>query len=134
MLPFAAFAFVSINYFLYYLQDRYIADKYADSEENKIEILKSILAAVIFIPLWVHKVYGEYKEISVMKFEFFTRFWNWNDILMLSSSAFVMFACLAPGNLVEMATLRPIAAVSSCFLIAKCFDWLRLFEHTSFYI
>ena len=127
-------AFVSINYFMYYLQDHYKRDKYADLEEDKTELVKSILAFVIFVPLWLYKVYGEIREGIVMKAGFFKRFWNWNDIFMLSSSAFVMFACLAPGNLVDMATLRVIAAVSSCFLIGKCFDWLRLFEQTSFYI
>ena len=33
-----------------------------------------------------------------------------------------------------MELLRPMAAIASCTLIIKMFDWLRLFEKTAFYI
>ena len=35
---------------------------------------------------------------------------------------------------VSFETLRLLAAVASCFILIKIFDWLRLFEGTSFYI
>ena len=32
-----------------------------------------------------------------------------------------------------MSDLRTLAAIASCFIFIKMFDWLRLFEKTAFY-
>ena len=38
------------------------------------------------------------------------------------------------GLEVDKKRLRLLAAIASCLLLAKLYDWLRLFEATSFYI
>ena len=118
-----------------YLQESYAdKDKYADLDDDHSELVKIIAAIVLFAPLWLYIVLGEIREAKQLKIEYFKRFWNWNDMLMLSLSAYVVFVCLSPGDPGDLTTLRPIAAVASCCLLAKSFDWLRLFESTAFYI
>lgn len=43
-----------------YLQDSYSEkDKYADLDEDSSELVKSIVAFVLFAPLWLYIVLGE---------------------------------------------------------------------------
>ena len=59
---------------------------------------------------------------------------NWVDAAGLILTAIVV-TCSAPVDpLLEIEDLRQMAAVASCLVILKLFDWLRLFENTAFYV
>lgn len=69
--------------------------------------------------------------------EYFKSMWNWVDIFSLSASSFIVFVCITSFSkepYVPIETLRVTAALASCSLLYKVFDWLRLFEDTAFYI
>ena len=56
------------------------------------------------------------------------------DLSSIFSTLFIIGHTLSEVDWVPVETLRLIAAVASCLLVIKIYDWLRLFETTSFYI
>ena len=50
------------------------------------------------------------------------------------TAMFIFVSTITKSYLVEVETLRVIAAFTTCFTILKLFDWLRLFEETAFYV
>ena len=92
-------------------------------------------APVLFV-LWSYFVYLEIKQIAALekRLDYFKRFWNWNDIVSLGITLIVLVSSVTYEPLLPIENLRLIAAIASCALLIKVFDWLRLFEKTAFYI
>ena len=59
---------------------------------------------------------------------------NLLDMSSIFSTLFIIGHTLAEVDWVPIETLRLMASVASCLLVIKIYDWLRLFETTSFYI
>ena len=76
----------------------------------------------------------EFYQLKSDVCKYFKNVWNWNDIIALILTAFVVAASVPQDPLIPLETLRPIASIASCALLLKVFDWLRLFESTAFYI
>lgn len=59
--------------------------------------------------------------------EYFSSFWNLNDLAYLILNSVLIYLCLVnPGFPIKYT--RYIAAISACFLWFKLLDWLRLFD------
>ena len=58
---------------------------------------------------------------------------NWIDMLSLTFTALMTIMALAQIEIMSINAHRLLAAITSCMLILKVYDWLRLFETTSFY-
>ena len=92
--------------------------------------------APVLLVLWSYFVYLEIKQITALekRLDYFKRFWNWNDIVGLSLTLIVLISSVTYEPLLPIDNLRLMAAIASCSLMIKVFDWLRLFEKTAFYI
>ena len=60
--------------------------------------------------------------------------WNWVDMTTIPMTAVVNIHLLSNGSLIPYEQLRIMAAIASFLLVLKFYDWLRLFEQTSFYV
>lgn len=48
---------------------------------------------------------------------------------------FIVIVSSVPQDpLISLKNLRPVASFASCALLLKLFDWMRLFDKTSFYV
>ena len=61
-------------------------------------------------------------------------FWNWTDAANLTLNAFVLVQSFEAFRVIEIDENRVIASISSCLMIFKFFDLLRVFEETAYYI
>ena len=68
------------------------------------------------------------------KCDYFTDMWNINDFVSLVFTLIIVLTSVEHEPLILIEHLRAMAAVASCTLMIKVFDWLRLFENTAFYI
>lgn len=94
------------------------------------------LSCVIF-PFWAYLIINEVRQIHDMEhwYEHFTdSVWNWIDMVNLFLTAFVIVTSFESFAVLPIENLRALAAVGSCALIIKIFDWLRLFERTAFFV
>ena len=66
--------------------------------------------------------------------QYFNKKLNWVDIFSLTSTITIIGITLSWVEDSELRYLRLIAAFSSCSLFVKVYDWLRLFDSTSFYV
>ena len=125
------FVICSIWYFVNAL-DR-VREK--DPINSHIRWLIWILSPVLIL-LWCYLVRLEIKQIRGLskRRDYFKRFWNWNDLIGLSLTLIIVATSLTPETLLPLGELRIMAAIASCTLLIKMYDWLRLFENTSFYI
>ena len=69
-------------------------------------------------------------------YKYFINFWNLIDTFITWSIAFIVIMSYRPfdGDFIEMSSVRVVASLSSCAIMLKVFDWLRLFNKTAFYI
>ena len=91
------------------------------------------LALPIFC-LWVYQVIIELKQMHQSGIDYLKSALNWIDVSGLTLIAVVVTASGPTKTLLEIEDLRQMAAVASCLVILKLFDWLRLFENTAFYV
>lgn len=115
-------------YMIYMLDD---TDDLTDAD-----ILVKIVLSLLILLLWTRQVYFEIIQLYNDGFvDYFRSLWNYNDIANYSLTAFVIVVnSFFKDDLIEMDLLRAIAAVTIALVILKCFDWLRLFEKTAFYV
>jgi hypothetical protein len=75
-------------------------------------------------------------QISALenKLDYFKGLWNMNDFIGLSFTIIIILTSVPRNTILPLELLRPMAAIASCTLLIKVFDWLRLFEKTAFYI
>ena len=68
------------------------------------------------------------------KLQYFSDVFNWIDLTGLLMTLLITVMTLMDEPCIAVETLRLFAAIASCLLITKFYDWLRLFEGTAFYI
>ena len=85
---------------------------------------------------WCHNLINECYQISALenKLSYFTDLWNINDFISLSFTLVIIATSVEHDTVIAVENLRAMAAIASCTLMVKVFDWLRLFENTAFYI
>ena len=60
--------------------------------------------------------------------------WNLNDMIRLTLCPLIVICSIPNDPLISLETLRILAAIATFSMILKMYDWMRLFEATSFYI
>jgi len=60
--------------------------------------------------------------------------WNWMDMPLILTTALILIAIVPQETMIEIDYLRPEAAIVSCLLLLKLYNWMRLFDSTAFYI
>lgn len=146
--PYLIYAFVAIWFMVLSLTEDVVTVK-----DEREELIFIILGSITLV-LWANQVKNEIQQFcgSRSALTYFTSIWNLFDIfglaavaviavIQMSSQLSVQQTTYIPGeylqytaDLIDIHTLRIIAAVASFCLIAKFFDWLRLFDTTAFYI
>ncbi len=130
-LPFCLFAVLSIVHFTSVLGSEQ-TEEAAEAEAS----FNLRLSCVIF-PLWCYLIINELRQINDLKhwYEYFTDgIWNYIDMVNLFLTAFVIVTSFESFAVLPIENLRALAAIGSCALIIKIFDWLRLFEKTAFFV
>ena len=84
----------------------------------------------VFIVNQARCEWTQLKNSETLK-DYFTDYWNMNDLIYLICNFIVMIANLFGYSREWQITL---SAISVCFLWFKVFDWLRLFDNTAFFI
>lgn len=89
--------------------------------------------------LWIYVIRTEiYQLIALGRFkrylDYFKSFWNWFDIVGLALNLLITLHTLLESSWLTLWELRLLSAIASCNIFIKVFDWLRLFEKTSFYV
>ena len=114
-----------------------LVDPAADGSEVRPTVL---IVAVLVFALWAYSVRNEVKQFINMedKLSYFTSFWN---IVDLTQIIFIMIIILSVvtsmfgvEGLISAETLRVMGAFASCCQMIKIYDWLRMFDDTSFFI
>lgn len=60
--------------------------------------------------------------------------WNYMDLPLILTTALILIASVPQETMIEIDNLRPFAAIVSCLLLLKLYNWMRLFDSTAFYI
>lgn len=93
---------------------------------------------VIILILLVYNFGIKFYQIKGASVRVFLSYWtNWFDIIQLLSTTGLVSFSLISNNLepsVDKSYQRVVASISIFLIWLKVFDWLRLFEPTSFYI
>ncbi len=127
MLPYLVYAGLCIFHFNYMLRD-------SDKSEPPRTTINIIICAQIF-PFWFYQFKNEMMQIYLARFKYFLNFWNTIDSFITFSVAFIVVMSYNPfDDVIEMSDIRVVASLSSCAIMLKVFDWLRLFNKTAFYI
>ncbi len=105
------------------------------NSEDEIEALwKRWIHGLCTAPFFIYQIKLELKQAEAAKSEYFKSIWNWVDMISLALTTFIFMSMMTPNPMIALETLRVLAALASCTLLYKVFDWLRLFEDTAFYI
>ena len=103
-----------------------------ETEMSGMEIFMNIISYPIIITV-------AFFEVSQMMGkddfkDYIVDFWNITDWISLFS-CFLLQVCFSfQAEAISMESMRFIAAFASCFLMLKCFDWLRVFDYTGFMV
>ena len=106
-----------------------------DENETHTDLMYWVLGGITFV-LWCNQMRNELHQIAGLKnkCEYLTDVWNINDFISLVLTLIIVLTSVEHEPLIAIGHLRALAAVASCTLMVKVFDWLRLFENTAFYI
>lgn len=96
--------------------------------------------AVLVAALWAYSVRNEVKQFTNMdeKLSYFTSFWNVVDLTQIIFNMIIIISVVTSmfglEGLISFEVLRVMGAFASCCQMIKCYDWLRMFDDTSFFI
>ena len=123
-LPFVAQFILSVAYF-----------RYALAADSKGSVVEKILGATSLILLCL-AARIEVKQFFSLenKLDYFKEAFNWLDMSGLLFSLIVLLLTIFDLDWIKIETLRVLAAIASFSLANKFYDWLRLFDETSFFI
>ena len=76
----------------------------------------------------------QFKTEDSSVLEYFKSVWNMMDIVSLTLTPLLCICSLTPQPMLSLETQAFMGATVSFLLVSKAFDWLRLFDETSFYI
>ena len=105
------------------------------NEDNKTEdiIYKEVIGGVTII-LLVYQALIEYIQCYNSKsWTEYLGFTNFCDMFQLSSTLYILIANMGQDENNDKSNERLVATFAIFVLWIKIFDWLRLFERTSFY-
>ena len=99
------------------------------------------MLGLISLVFWAYLIYLEYKQMKQsddkccrLFIDYILNLWNLNDIIHLSFVAILVINSLNQSKFIALDVQIVMSAVASFCICLKFFDWLRLFDRTSFYI
>ena len=104
----------------------------AESEDNGSILLTCLCICTVL--LWLRQTYLEVVQAKNEGWRYLCTFWNFVDISGLLLAFVVYLMTGVRSELLSFEVLRVFAAFASCFLMLKCFDWLRVFDYTGFMV
>ena len=136
LIPSVVYIASAIMYFHQSLRQLDASEK--DESTDRRIVAEKILAACTLV-LLIYTQHTEYKQLRQIMNEkktckYFKSIWNWIDITSNLSTLLIITVTILELEWIPMKTLTLLAAVTSCLLVGKLADWLRLFETTSFYV
>lgn len=112
----------------------YVSLKHVNQIINNDETLIDIFSYFILIQ-WVYQMYPEAVQICKSDLKaHLSNVWNIVDLIELTMTLFYTVTYLIDKQLLPLQVKVDIAAIISCTLFMRLFDWFRLFESTAFYI
>ena len=132
MYPYLTYMFINLT-FLYYSSISYPQDGNR-GQTNYVTVLTFALAT---LPFWAWQFKQEYRELYGAGLNFLNHFkdWaNWLDTVHLFLTPVLIFSNLWKAPMLQSETNDQIAALVAFSVIAKVYDWLKLFDGTAFYI
>ena len=100
---------------------------------EEIQTLCFSIATVLLLPYIMLTEIQQFRAED-NKMNYFRSLWNLADIISLPLTAIVTLHYLFGLTKIDVKDLRTMAAFASSLLVAKIYDWLRLFENTAFYV
>ena len=132
-----------------------LEDNYVQPMDYKDWLIFVILGSTVLV-LWFNQIKNEVQQFWGLKnkLSYLTSLWNWMDSISLTIIFVVTVVTMCMKLSAQPEThipkeyfdfvndyvaipiewLRIMAAIAACCVLAKIFDWLRLFEETAFYI
>lgn len=107
-----------------------------ETSEDEIKIIVKPIAGALTLCLVFYSFWIEFKQIKSKKHKckHFTSGFNLLDAVGLLLTLLITVHSMFNLNLISLESLGIMSAFASCFLMLKVYDWLRLFEKTSFYV
>ena len=122
-LPYLLYATLAIVYFYVVLMDtNYEVDYAVKKTMGSLTLVGLIYTAREEVFQLFHAI----REKNVCNY--FSSLVNWIDIICIVLSLLVTIHTLAESEVITLERLRLLAAFTSCFLIFKFYDWLRVFD------
>ena len=118
----------------------YTSYPYPEGGEREFTNYMTLLVlGAILLPLWVIQIVHEIKEISAGDdLEIMEHFTNWANQLdlvhLVMTPVMLINSCTITPLFFEQVTSNQLAAFVCFSVVAKSFDWLKLFDNTAFYI
>ena len=135
-IPYLFFCMLTVYYFHRALHPDTVEERLTSDVWSNDRIADKVIGIVI-TPLLAYSIWIEVMQIKNLKnkCEYFKEAFNWIDMTGISLTIIILAVTLSEQDwMISFEHLRVMASIATCFLIFKLFDWLRLFEGTSFYI
>ena len=132
--PFCFYALFSIS-FMYFTIKRIV-----EPQGQAYPAFLYTVAGIIVLILWVYHVYLDCRQLNQRRETqkglktYFNDIWNLNDLLHLSISMVMVATNLTEEPMLDVEYQIVLASIGSFSICIKFYDWLRLFDRTSFYI
>lgn len=132
LIPFAIYIVTTVFYMNSQLSD----DDMGMLDGWTWERIATKVLGCISLSFLLNELWTEIKQFFILdeKLKYFLNAWNLIDVVGISLVLTFNIDTLAEREDISVENLRIIAAVATCTLFTKLYDWLRLFQDTSFYV
>ena len=104
-----------------------------------MEQAKNVILATLTLIFWSWQLLHEFTQFRIACYSD-NSIWDYfgpqniGDIICLTLTPVLCLTNYGDVPSIELETQAYMGAIVAFFLVSKCFDWLRIFEETSFYI
>ena len=122
--------------------------------QSEFDVTTFVICGSVTLLLWFLYFINEIMKFNGTdrKLDYLNSTWNWINIIALSfvflisvtqmgtllntlEDTYILGQCFSFAvDMIDVESLRIMAAIASFCILAKVFDWLRLFEQTAFYV
>lgn len=129
-IPHLVYMLSSVTFLSIALRDRSLTD------QSTGEAVTLGITGVITFILCAYITFSEVQQLRYIDsiYDYLTSWWNYVDIVNLLVSPVIMILAWTASEQSQLENLRVAAAFTTCSLMIKTFDWLKLFQETAFFI
>lgn len=135
LLPYIALVVLAIIYFHHSLSQEAEELRAADAGWLTSRIIEKVIG-ISALPFLALSIRVEFKQMmsQEQKLDYFKEFFNWIDISGMLLTLAILFLTLLEIEWLSFGSLRLMASLATWSLLIKAYDWMRLFDSTSFFI